>query len=198
VVEGKTPDAHDKDDDKNDKKEVGKEEATICCMDCDKKFKRLEKTTKDTEDSKKSVGNAHEKIGHLNESAIRSNLRSNEREEAHRNISSLFQLVKCYGESQGEKWTETNTVLNCKLVVEHLRTENTEHEFSKWYYEKAKNHQGLAQGLVEKIQSFSFLNQEGKIDYSVVKFYKGGKLQNYLSGPISNWENYIEPSGPIF
>lgn len=53
MVEGKTPDAHDKDDDKNDKKEVGKEEATICCMDCDKKFKRLEKTTKDTEDSKK-------------------------------------------------------------------------------------------------------------------------------------------------
>lgn len=83
-------------------------------------------------------------------------------------------------------------------MVEHLKTENTEHEFSKWYYEKAKNHQGLAQGLVEKIQSFSFLNQEGKIDYSVVKFYKGGKLQNYLSGPISNWENYIEPSGPIF
>jgi hypothetical protein len=198
VVEGKTPDAHDKDDDKIDKKEVGKVEATNCCMGCDKKFKWLEKTTKDSEDSKKSVGNAHEKIGHLNESAIRCNLRSNKREEAHRNISSLQQLVKCYGESQGEKWTETDTFESCKRVVEHLKTENTEYEFSKWYYEQAKNHQGLAPGLVKKIQSFSLLQQEGEMDYSVVKFYKSGKLNNYISGPISNWENYIEPSGPIF
>ncbi|XP_046457674.1 uncharacterized protein LOC124204625 [Daphnia pulex] len=192
VVEGKTPDAHDKDDDKNDKTRLKKE--VECCNHCDKKFKLINKTM---EELKKSTGNAQEKLGNLIESAIRSNLRSNERGEA-RNISSLHQLVKCYGEAQDEDWTETNTFQSCKRVVDHLITENTEKEFLNWYYEEAKNHLKNEPGLNEQIKKLSFLHQEGEMEYSVVKFYKGGALQNYLSVPISNWDDYYKPSGPIF
>jgi hypothetical protein len=170
VVEGKTPDAHDKDDDKSDKTKL-KEEGK-CCSHCDEKFKLINERM---EELKKSTGNAQEKLGNLIESAIRSNLRSNERGEA-RNISSLYQLVKCYGEAQDEDWTETDTYQNCKRVVDHLITEKTEEKFLNWYYEEAKNHRGLARGLVKKIQSFSFLHREGEMDYS----------------------DYHDTSGPIF
>lgn len=107
--------------------------------------------------------------------------------------------MKCYGEAKDEDWTEKDTYENCKRVVDHLKSEKSEHKFCLWYHDRAKEQKGLAVGLAEKIQRTPILNQEGKIDYYVTKLYKAsGVLTNYISGPIGKWDEFSEPSSSVF
>lgn len=138
-------------------------------------------------------------MDYLNRGAIRSIFKS-EAADKIRNVSTFYQLVKCYSEAKNDKWTEKDVYQNCQRVIDHLKAVNSEHNFFLWYYSQAKQQQiGLAPELPSHIQRTPILSPLGKINWNIVKLYQdSGKLKNYLSSPITNWNDYHEPSGPIF
>jgi hypothetical protein len=158
---------------------------------------------KKVENANRKVESANSKLGHLNESAIRTNLGLNEVEKP-RNISSLYQLIECYGKAKhAKKWTDEDTHQSCKMVIKHLQDKKTDEEYRDWYYKKAMEKLATKEKEkkeLEKIPSpltstYTATNKEET--YLVTNIYRGNQLKAYIPGPI-NWNEFTKPSGPIF
>ncbi len=157
---------------------------------------------KDCKELNKLVGSANSKIGHLNESAIRTNLDSKEAGKP-RNISTFYQLIKCYGKASDEKWTDENTHESCKRVVNHLKASNSEKNFCLWYHKKAVNWL-KDQSKVEPMEKLENINpsitkninpNENIVQCKIVMKYKDQEKHGSFSGfPIENLGEFSQLS----
>ncbi|XP_057373065.1 uncharacterized protein LOC130693868 [Daphnia carinata] len=144
---------------------------------------------------------SHEKIGHLNETAIRKKVTTDaaKRSLENREIKSLTQLVKCYCEAKGTRSSEEDIDKVCRHVVSYLKKNNSEKHFCRWYHEEAIKYV-QQKAIKDVISEHQICNKKGNINYEVTDSYKTSRLRNYINGPMTSdhWNNFSGTRSSIF
>lgn len=140
------------------------------------------------------IQHSHEKIGHLNETAIRKKVTSDaaKRSLEYREIKSLTQLVKCYYEAKGTKSSEEDIDSVCRHVVSYLKKKKSEKHFCRWYHEEAIK-KVKPKSIKDAISEHQIVNKKGNVNYAVTAVYKKSSfLRNYIDGPMTSddWNNF--------
>lgn len=148
------------------------------------------------------IQHSHEKIGHLNETAIRKKVTSDaaKRSLEYREIKSLTQLVKCYYEAKGTKSSEEDIDSVCRHVVSYLKKKESEKHFCRWYHEEAIK-KVKPKPIKDAISEHQIVNKKGNVNYAVTAVYKKSSfLRNYIDGPMTSddWNNFSGTRSSIF
>jgi hypothetical protein len=144
------------------------------------------------------TGSANSKLGHVNESLIRTNLDSNGVGKI-RNISCLFQLIRCYGEAKDHKWTDEDTNEGCAKVVKDLIEKNTKKSYCSWYQKQASIWLRKKKNL-EDIKTLETSTNQKEVECIYDKYNKVHENLKYYSIPNSwgNCEEFTKPNSPVF
>ena len=119
--------------------------------------------------------------------------------ESSREITSIYQLVRCYYEARGFKANEEDIIDGCQKVIRMLEVNDSEKRYCKWYYDKSIEHCATDDQtkIARYIKETTFDQTSDGKTYDVAKLYEELHLKNYIKAPIA-WADpliFVQPYG---